>query len=226
MRRFEEMKSRNRFYIALLGTVSTLLFAVAVARLALDSSRIENIDRIGVRKKQFNRTLVEELTVSKHGYYGIDFVKCGSCRIEKRRKGLLTFGGLNVLVIDGLQVVLPPNMKDACLSQGDSGQRSSEAHSIVGSLGVSDGFLARHGLPRKFSGLSIKALSVNRLSEDGRSVEKVFEADKAEAARKGLLLSGCTIFANRDSGEFVGDAMCSKVGDELRLVWQGGEIRL
>lgn len=222
----KDVNARYRFRIVLLGTCCMLALAVVGARLVLcmpDEGRRPD-GKTG--EKRFSRVLVEGLQISKHGYYGIDFVKCGSCRLEKRRKGFLTFGGLNVLVIDDLQVVLPPKTKDDEVAQADARQGGSEPQTIARSLGVSEGFLSSQGIPCKFSGLYIKALSVNRLSDDGQCVEKVFSAESADAVRKGLSLSGCTIFANRDSGEFVGDAMLTKSGGNLRLAWHGGEMRL
>jgi len=219
-------RMKIRFYMLLLGTICTLLLAVAGARFALCSSVAGDDKNTKAGRKLFNRVLVEGLQVSKHGCYGIDFVKCGSCRLEKRRKGFLTFGGLNVLVIDDLQVVLPPKTKDGDMAQADAGHDSSEPQTIVRSLGVSEGFLSKHGIPCKFSGLSIKALAVNRLSEDGKRVENVFAAESAEAVRGGLALSRCTVFHNRDTGEFVGKATLSKSGGGLHLAWHGGEIRL
>ena len=35
-------------------------------------------------------------------------MRCGKCFLEKMRKGVLTFGGLNVLVLEDLKVVIPP----------------------------------------------------------------------------------------------------------------------
>lgn len=204
-----------------------LVLAVIGAKfVVLCVPNVEDDKKTNGGEKQFSRVLVEGLQIPRHGHYGIDFVKCGSCRLEKRRKGFLTFGGLNVLAIDDLQVVLPPKTNNDSMVQVDIGQCDIGPQPIVRSLGVTEGFLTRHGIPCKFSGLRIKALSVNRLSGDGQCVEKVFSAGSADAVRKGLSLSRCTIFVNRPSGEFVGDATLLKAGDELRLVWQGGEIRL
>ena len=178
------------------------------------------------RGKVYQRTLVEGLRVSRHGCFGVDFVECGSCRVEKMRKGPLTLGGVNVLAIDDLKVVLPPK-GDAWRSGAVNGDgKHSAAHDVAKRLGVSDGFLKNNGLPLKFSGLRIKSLAVDRLQDYNSRPEKVFFADSGEAVRDGLSLSGCTIFANNSDGEFVGKATLSKSGGGLRLSWRGGELEI
>ena len=178
------------------------------------------------RTKVYQRTLVEGLRVSRHGCFGINFIECGSCRVEKMRKGPLTLGGVNVLAIDGLKVVLPPKVDELGSGAANGEGKLSAAHDVAKRLGVSDGFLKNNGLPVKFSGLRIKSLAVDRLRDYDSRPDKVFSAISGEAVRDGLSLSGCTIFLNKASGEFVGKAMLSKSGGGLRLSWRGGEIEI
>ena len=54
--------------------------------------------------KRFSRELAADVSLRRHGVYGVDFVLCGSCWIEKLKHGPFTFGGLNVLVLKDLAV--------------------------------------------------------------------------------------------------------------------------
>ena len=172
--------------------------------------------------KVFRRTLVEDLRVTRHGIRGVDFIRCGACRIEKRKKGLFTFGGMNVLVLEDLSVVLPEvEEKDEPPEKGDDDVRG-----IVQRMGVSDGFLKERGIPMKFSGLKISNLSVGRLDETNRPYA-VFAAKSAEAVRGGLRLSRCIVYERETKSPVsVTGAMLVRVGNKLRLKWNGGEMGL
>ena len=216
--------SKARFFGLLAGVCGMLSIFVLGSFYVL--RHFDSVHGIRNRGKVYQRTLVEGLRVSRRGCFGVDFVECGSCRVEKMRKGPLTLGGVNVLAIDDLKVVLPPK-GDAWRSGAmNSDGKHSVAHDVANQLGVSDGFLKNNGLPLKFSGLRIKSLAVDRLRDYNSHPEKVFSADSGEAVRDGLLLSGCTIFANNPDGKFVGKAMLSKSGDGLRLSWRGGELEI
>lgn len=226
MTKFSE---KTRFFVLLLGVCGALVLLMlgsSRALRSLDSMRSDERKGRQASPKTYQRTLAEGIRVSRHGCYGIDFIECGSCRIEKMRKGPLTLGGLNVLVIDDLKVVMPPNdgEREPELPK-DAGNRSA-ARDVAERLGVSGGFLTSRSLPLKFSGLRIKTLAVDRLLDYGGKPEKVFVAEAAEASRAGLSLSGCTVFLDRSGGEFVGNAMLSKSGDGLRLAWSGGAIEI
>lgn len=181
-----------------------------------------NVDR----RKVYKRTFVEGLRVSRHGCFGIDFVECGSCRVEKMRKGPFTLGGVNVLTIDDLKVVLPPRGDEWKSDAANCGGKQSAAHDVARRLGVSDNFLKSNGIPLRFSGLRIKSLTVDRLQDYNGSPEKVFSADSGEAVRDGLSLSGCTVFTSNQGGKFVGKAKLSNSGGVLRLSWRGGAIEI
>lgn len=217
------VNQKTKFYLLLFGTCLGLALLVLGASLLLRRCDFGK-DFAGTRRaKVYSRTLAEGMHVSRHGYYGIDFLRCGSCRLEKRKRGPLTFGGLNVLEIDDLHVVLPT--KGEVSNEADAPDDRSGPRAMARRLGVSDGFLASRGIPLKFSGLHIRTLSVNRLSDDGKSTDRVFVAQSAEAVIGGLSLSGCTVFNASGDGEYVGDAMLSKSGGDLCIAWDGGEMK-
>ena len=178
------------------------------------------------RAKVFKRTLVEGLRVSRHGVYGVDFVKCGACRLEKRKRGPFTLGGMNVLVLEDLEVVLPKDetADGGGTSAGGGGGAEGDSRAVVRRLGISDGFLAKQGLPYKFSGVRVSNLAVGRLTESN-TVERAFSARAGEAKRGGLALSGCVVFSGGAEAH-VGHATLVMSSGRLRLVWQGGEMDL
>ena len=224
-----KFSEKTRFFVLLAGVFAALAFLLVGSNLAmqfLDSVRNDERKGHRVSTKNYQRTLAEGVRVSRHGCYGIDFIECGSCRVEKMRKGPLTLGGLNVLAIDDLKIVLPPKGDEWIPGSSKNGGKHSAAHDVAKRLGVSDGFLKNNGLPLKFSGIRIKSLVVDRLQDFNSRPEKVFYADSGEAVREGLSLTGCTIFLRDPDGEFVGKAMLSKSGDGLRLSWRGGEFEI
>ena len=131
------------------------------------------------QKKEFRKVLAEDLRVTRHGVPGVDLLRCGTCRLEKRKRGPLTLGGMNVLVLEDLSVVLP--QEDSPEAGGENGvaasdsKRWSDARSIVQRFGITDGFLANRGLPVRFSGLRILNLSVSRLVGEN-STQLLFKA--------------------------------------------------
>ena len=220
------MSEKIKSIVVLVGGGSVLFLLIMGSFYVIHNFAPERGTVPRCRGKVYQRTLVEGLRVSRYDYHGIDFIECGSCRIEKKRKGPFTFGGLNVLAIDNLKVVLPPKDDERNLNAAKEANSRSSARDIARRLGVSDGFLKNNGLPLKFSGLRIKTFAVDRILDYGGKPENVFVADSAEAVRNGLSLSGCTIFLNKATGEFVGKAMLSKSGGGLRLSWRGGAIEI
>ena len=82
-----------------------LAFVMSAGALAFFAARYVNFDEVfksKPRQKHYRETLVEGLAVNRHGLYGVDLVRCRSCHIEKRKKGIFTLGGFNVLVIDDI----------------------------------------------------------------------------------------------------------------------------
>lgn len=183
--------------------------------------------------KVFRRTLMENLRVTRHGVRGVDFVRCGVCRLEKRKRGALTFGGMNVLVLEDLDVVLPPAGDDragasaAAVDGAEDGRpaRPEEpSRDVIRRMGISDDFLAARGIPFRFSGVRVARLTLNRLQAVGgtNAVARVLSARSAEAARDGLALTDCRLTRPGDTEEFIGRARLTRTGGALRLVWPGG----
>lgn len=204
-----------------LGVISLVTFCAVTSVRNFD---VKPVKSSAGKTKEYQRTLAEGVSVSQHGLYGVDILQCGSCRIEKMRMGPFTFGGLNVLVVDNLNVVIPPKEESRTSAAQDGDRDRSSARDIARRLGVSDGLLQSRGLPLKFSGLRITKLAVDALLADRKSVEKIFNADSAEAVGCGLALSGCTVFYAGRGEEFIGKAMLSKSGDGLCLSWNGGQL--
>jgi len=193
------------------------------------------------RRKVFKRRLAEGLRISRDGYYGVHLVKCNSCRLEKRKSGALTMGGLNVLVLEGLEVTVPPRGddtpdRDEMKGETDTGKKGeTDASEVVESLGVSREFLSSRGMPYRFSGVKISDLSIFRLeqAEDSsrdraefRSV-KALTAGSGEAVQGGIELRNCRIFGHDDEeGTKVRKAKLVLEGKSLRLVWRDGAMNL
>ena len=205
--------------VATLAILCTLAFCVVWA-FDQDGSILKGAT--SRKPKAFSKTIAEGVRVSRHGVYGVDFIKCGSCRIVKRKKGVLTFGGLNVLEMDDLSIVLPPQEARADMPPATKGDSPRD---LVRRLGVSDGFLSSRGMPAKFSGLRISGLIVSRLGTGGKP-EMMFSASSAEAVRGGLALKGCRVVQPTGVTEMVGKAMLTQTQKSLRLSWRGGEMDL
>ena len=175
------------------------------------------------KTKEFKRQLMEDLRVTRHGIRGVDLIKCRSCRLEKRKKGPFTFGAMNILVLEDLEVVLVRD-GDAKADISKAGSHESDdSRAVVGRLGISDGFFAKRGLPFKFSGVKISNLAVGRL-EGSNAVARVFSARSGEAKSEGLALSGCRIERADGGVEDVGRATLVISNGRLRLVWPGGDM--
>ena len=219
-----------RFALLLLAVCGGLLFALAVAYFGLNQVEMMWKDTTSHSPKLYRRTLAEGVQIRNNGMYGIDLIRCGACRVEKLRKGPITFGALNVLVMEDLYLVLP--LKEAqndisMIKNGDvsiKGRGTLDCREIVRRLGVSDVFLSSRGIPVKFSGLRIKGLQVNRLSNDSRSAEPLFSAKRAEAVKGGLSLWECVVFKDGGKGVPVGKAFLVKSKKSLHLKWRDGEM--
>ncbi len=207
---------------AILIPVVFLAGVAAISLLAVRHLDVLDTQPEERRQKVLRRTIAKDINVGGHGLYGVDLVRCRSCRIEKRKQGLFTLGGLNVLVLEGLSVVLPP--ASTAQKDGELDQPSSMSQ-LARDLGVSDGFLSARGVAPKFSGLKVLGLSVSRLV-DGNKSEKAFSAQTAEAVRGGLKLKDCVIYAEGESPRPVAGAMLARAGGKLCLSWDGGRMDL
>lgn len=204
----------NRVYILLAAVLAffALLVLVPTALDRLDA-KVE-LPRMG---KRYSQVLTEGAVLNKHGVYGVDFVRCGKCSVEKLRKGPLTFGGMNVLVLDDLKVVIPP--REAAATNSADGVTARE---IAGRMGVDDSFLGSRGVGLKFSGLRINELALSRL--DGTNVVPVLSAPFGEARRDGLHLRDCVIIRETLTN-LVGKALL-RVRPHVRVEWDGGSQTL
>lgn len=171
------------------------------------------------RTTSFGRTVADEVSVRKHGYYGIDFVRCGSCRIENRKIGPLTIGGLKVLVLKDLQVVLPTDGR----SDANPSEKGMTAMELADRLGVTEGLMGARDVPFKFSGLRIEGLRIATLDAATNVCPRLVAAS-GEAERDGLHLYGCQIV--RDGATNAVGRAVLKVSPDLRLVWSSGEMML
>lgn len=168
--------------------------------------------------KSFRLDLAEGVRIGRQGTYGVDFVRCGKCFLEKRRKGVLTFGGLNVLVLEDLKVVIPPadTTKTNAVAEGIS------AREIASRLGVDNSFLGTRGVGFRFSGLRIVGLELAHL--EGTNVVQVLSASRGEASLGGLLLRDCGIIDGNRTNR-VEEALL-RFSPYLILEWEGGSRRI
>ena len=214
-----------RSYVKTLGILgAACAFVLAAGLLSIAAARRLDVKPSALPRgqKTYSRTLVEDLSVSRHGLYGVDLIRCKSCRLQKRKQGIFTLGAMNVLVIDDLSVVLPldSDSESVVSDEGDADVRA-----FARRIGVSDRFLAVRGVAPKFSGLKINGLSVSRLTDEERP-EVAFTAKSAEAVRGGLKLTGCVIHAANRAPVPVSGAMLARCDNKLCLTWNGGQMNL
>lgn len=151
---------------------------------------------------------------------GVDSIRFESCRIEKMKSGPITFGGLDILCVNGLVVNLP--LSDLPLQDKTGKNDESVMHEdAIGCIPKS--LLRKAALPfERVSGVRIKGLAVNRIV--GWTEEPVFTADEMRNHGRSLVLTNCRIF---DDGKtnFVRKATL-KTEPYPVLAWNGGERRL
>ncbi len=225
------LDERHRSWLIAVGALALVGLLGAATWLAVSWPDAAGVTEPPKKAKVFHRTLIEDLRVSRHGVMGVDLIRCGVCRLEKRKKGVLTFGGMNTLVLEGLEVVLPPEEGGESVGGGPDANRpggdGQDARAVVRRLGISDDFLAKRGVPFKFSAVRIAGLSVGRLAGSNR-VERIFSARSGVSRRDGLALSECRLCqTGADGGEGereLGAARLVLDGRALRLVWDGGAI--
>jgi len=136
--------------LILLGLLSVGMLAVRVS-----AEYISPVE-VSPRTKEFSRLIAEGFRYRDMALIGVDRCSFKSCHIEKMKKGHLTFGAFNVLVIDGLLVNIPP--VDAPLPS--KGVRAGVKKDSLDSWGGIGSFLGGH--EQKISGLKINGLIVNQ----------------------------------------------------------------
>lgn len=214
---FKSINNNARIVI----TLTAFLLCVCVVALISFRLRVDPIENATVVKR-FKQVLAEDISVQRHGIYGVDLVKCGACRIEKRKFGMTSFGGFNVLVVDDLDVILPPKEVRVDDLKPESAQDvRTAAKEILDRMGLSRQMLRIGDGDLKFSGLRINNLSLSTLTAQTNVCPRLVAAC-GEAKKDGLHLKGCRVI-NDGQTNYVGRALL-KVSPELKLVWTSGEI--
>ena len=189
----------------------------------LDRLHVESETKSTRPKKVFRQTLAQGVQMESHDKPGTDAVRCRTCTLEKRRKGPLTLGAFNVLRLEGLYVLIPPDVKHAPSQKRDGGGNgeTTSSREIASRLGIGTSFLKVYGVTQKFSGLAVDSLEVARF--EGTNVVTAFTAEHGEAKRDGLHLTGCVVYSPTTNA--VGKAVL-RVKPRLRLDWKGGGFDL
>lgn len=168
--------------------------------------------------KVFRQTLAQGVQIGVPDKPDTAAVRCRTCTLEKRRKGPLTFGAFNVLRLEGLYVLIPPDVKKG---SSPNGEKETSPREVASRLGIGTSFLKMHGVTQKFSGLAVDSLEVARF--EGTNVVTAFTAEHGEAKRDGLHLTGCVVYVPATNA--VGKAVL-RVKPRLRLDWKGGGFDL
>ena len=178
------------------------------------------------RKRDFDRTVAEGMRLW-NPKAGVDSVRFDACRIEKMRMGAFALGGFNVLCLDGLVLNLPLPEEEGIRDQGlgirdrESGTKNGAVEVFAGLLPRS--FLQRAGVPvRRFSGIRIRGLAVNRV--ENKCEVPVFAADEAKNRGRTLELRNCRVFESGRTN-LVGTARLV-MQPAPALVWEGGTRKL
>lgn len=145
---------------------------------------------------------------------GVDSIRFESCRVEKLKSGPITFGGLDVLCINGLVVNLPFPEEEGGV---DAGGSKSTIEGIPKSL------LHKAALPfERVSGVRIRGLAVNRI--EGRCEVPVFAADEMRNRGRSLVLTNCRVF-EAGKTNLVRKATLTMTPSPV-LAWNGGRKSL
>lgn len=166
--------------VAVAGFFVTLGLAVAVC---LHMKEVARTAPAPVRQKRYSVPVAEGVRYRDYEQLGVDRFTFKRCRVEKRRRGAITFGAFNVLAVDELVVNFPAKRETRA---GEAGKTAE---------GFAEAFLRSQGfVAGRFSGLRINGLTVNRHGTNG--VERVFSAAHAESGLgkgEGLLLRDCVV---------------------------------
>lgn len=152
-------------------------------------SRVAPAAASPVKKKEYSKLIAEGVRYRDFANVGVDRFAFKNCHVEKRRKGALTLGAFNILVVDELVLNMPSAVQTSKASQGSLLNNIKES-------GFAETFLHSQGYaPGRFSGLRINGLSVNCICSN--SIRRIFSAERAESdmQTKGLKLRACTVFS-------------------------------
>ena len=203
-------------------TFAVVLGVLGVVALCAYGLRVRTVVK---PQKTLDRDVVEGLRIW-NPKTGVDAIRIGSCRLEKRRLGLLTLGGCNVLVMTNVVLNLPlpaeatTNLARAvALPFADEGETTSDDRKN----GDAAAFLS--GLHPSFvraSSIRAADVSVNRVV--GKTVVPVFRADSLRNRGAKIVLGGCRVIEGGKTN-CVGRATLSLRPRPL-LAWNGGQRSL
>ena len=213
------MSGRLRLLAGALGAIVLVALLWASLR-ALDQGPLPPA---APPKKVFTREIARDVSVRLRSTPDAESIRCRECRMEKRRMGAFSIGGMNTLHLRDLAVVLPSvGERRQHQRATDEGDRSG-ARSMLGEMGVSDSFLSGQGIHGRFSGLSIRGLSVSDYTNG--CARPVFNAEHAELKTSGLALKGCYLVEGGRTNR-LSKARLVRHHHGLVLKWRGGERRL
>ena len=182
---------------------------VAVVYLSVMTSRSGNTSpearKSSLPVKKFSTEVAEGFRYRDFENFGVDLLAFESCRIEKMRRGAVTFGAFNVLVLDNVVITLPPGDKDAEPSEPGEAERKMDMSNMDDFITLFQSIQGMAG--KKFSGMRVNGLSVNRL-EDGKT-QPLFSAGLAESGiGKGghIQLEGCVVHSPSGAEEAISSA--------------------
>ena len=213
--------------LAVVAFVGTLILCARVT--CPDKTRLSET-QTSSPTKAFSVNVAEEFRYREFHHLGVDLLAFKACRIEKLRRGAVSFGAFNVLVLDDVTINLPTKTSGPDnVETSEDGERWS-----LNKLNTDDFitvFKRLQGLTeKKFSGVRVNELAVNLLEND--KPERLFSVKLAEGGiGKGehIHLEGCVIYSATGAGETIGPArielkptptlVYKKHGIEQRLIF-------
>ena len=178
---------RVGFILAVISFVVTLGMAIGVLFWWNDGTREPTEP---VRQKRFSQQVAEGVRYRDTQNFGVDLLAFKSCHVEKRRKGAITFGAFNVLVVDELILNIPVGAS----SSGKAEAAGGTSLDLLKGDGLAGALLRSQGAGvGRVSGLRVNGLTVNRCATNG--VSFVFSAAQAESGMRssGLRLRDCVV---------------------------------
>ncbi len=144
-------------------------------------------------QKQYSCLIAEEVRIRDYKTFGVDVIAFKSSHVEKRRRGPITFGSFNVLVLDELVLNLPSGAADEADDTDRTLRKGDFAKELPPLLGLN---------AARFSGIRINGLTVNRCFSN--RVEHVFSAGWAEGGiGQPVSLRECVITSESGDKEMV-----------------------
>lgn len=172
----------RRIWLTVAVTCFLVTLGLAVA-VCLHMKEVACPSPAPVRQRRYSFPVAEGVRYRDYEQLGVDRFSFKRCRVEKRRRGAITFGAFNVLAVDELVVNFPAKRETRARDAGKTAENFAET------------FLRSQGfVTGRFSGLRINGLTVNRCSSN--RVERVFTAALAESGlgkNEGLLLRDCVV---------------------------------